>query len=61
MNRKTASMIFLGICVVLAVLLLLDVITPIVSGSIFAVALVIFGSISRGFTKSDKKDRSEET
>ncbi len=51
MNRKTASLSFLGICVVLAILLLIKVITPLVSGSIFAIALVPLGVISRGFRK----------
>jgi len=51
MNKKMAGLIFLGVCVVLAALLAAKVITPILSGSIFAVALVGFGILSRGFTK----------
>lgn len=51
MNRKTASLSFLGICVVLAILLLIKVITPLVSGSVFAITLVLLGVISRGFRK----------
>jgi hypothetical protein len=51
MSRKTAAFSFLGICVVLAILLLIKAITPLVSGSIFAIALVLFGVFSRGFRK----------
>jgi hypothetical protein len=51
MNKKPASLTFLGICVVLAVLLVAKAISPILSGTIFAIALVGFGILSRGFTK----------
>ena len=51
MSRKTAAFSFLGICVVLAILLLIKAITPLVSGIIFAIALVLFGLLSRGFRK----------
>ncbi len=51
MSRKTAGFIFLGVCIILAVLLLTKVITPIVSGCIFAVALVAYGLVSRDSAK----------
>lgn len=51
MSRRTAGLAFLGLCIVLAALLLAQVITPIVSGCIFAVALVAFGLASRGFAR----------
>ena len=52
MKGKSAGFIFLGVCLVLSVLLLTQTVTPIISGGIFAVCLVIFGGLSRGFRKS---------
>ncbi len=49
MNGKTARIVFLVVCLGLAVLLLTGVITFLVSGCIFAAALVILGGMSRGF------------
>lgn len=49
MSRKIAVYSFLVTCLLLAVLLLTKVITPLLSGIIFAVALVVFGITSRGF------------
>jgi hypothetical protein len=51
MDRKLAVTFFIGICVVLAILLLVGAITPLVSGIIFAVALVLLGLLSWGFSK----------
>jgi hypothetical protein len=51
LNKKTAGFGFLGVCVVLAGLLLAKMISPILSGTFFAIALVGFGVLSRGFTK----------
>ena len=51
MSRKSAVIAFLGICILLAILLLTKTIGPLVSGVVFAVALVVFGLLSRGFTK----------
>lgn len=51
MKGKTAVFIFLGICIILAILLLANVISPIMSGIIFAVALVLLGAISGEFRK----------
>ncbi|HUI29932.1 MAG TPA: hypothetical protein VLX91_06915 [Candidatus Acidoferrales bacterium] len=45
---------FLGVCVVLAILLLTKVISIITSGAIFAVALVTFGLLSHGSGKQDR-------
>jgi hypothetical protein len=49
MSRNLALVLFLATCLVLAVLLLTQSISPIVGSSIFAVALVVFGGLSRGF------------
>lgn len=49
MSRKVALALFLATSLVLAALLLGGAITPIVSGSVFAVALVLFGGLSKGF------------
>ena len=51
MDRRIAGFLFLGICMVLAILLLIKAITPLISGVIFAIALVLFGIFSRGFRK----------
>ncbi|MCG3154631.1 MAG: hypothetical protein DKINENOH_01225 [bacterium] len=51
MKGKTASFVFLGVCVILAALLLTKTITPIQSGTVFAIALVLLGAISGGFRK----------
>ena len=47
MKNKTAGILFLGVCVVLAILLLTRTITIITSGIIFAVTLVALGLISQ--------------
>jgi len=41
-----------SVCNVLAISLITKVIDPIVSGIIFAIALVVFGGVSRGFRKT---------
>ena len=51
MNGRTAGFLFLSTCIVLAVLLLTAVVTPIVSGGVFAVALVLLGGFSQGFRR----------
>ncbi|MFZ0821864.1 MAG: hypothetical protein WAM91_17505 [Candidatus Acidiferrales bacterium] len=51
MNRKTARILFLAACIVIAILLLKQVVTTIVGGFIFAVALLVFGGLSNGFRK----------
>jgi hypothetical protein len=63
MKRTIAVTFFLGVCLILALLLLAKTITPIVSGFIFAFALMIFGGSSRGFrgTKATSKATKENT
>lgn len=51
MKSKTAGFIFLGVCVILAALLLSKTITPMQSGTVFAIALVLLGGFSGGFRK----------
>lgn len=49
MNRKYAGLSFLCVCIALAILLLTKTISSITSGIIFAIALVLFGVLSKGF------------
>ena len=51
MEGKVAAFAFLIVCLALAVLLFLRVISPLTSGAVFAVALAILGGASRGFRK----------
>jgi hypothetical protein len=51
MNRKTAGIFFLSACLILAILLLTQVLTPIEGSIIFLVALVAFAVPSNGFRK----------
>ena len=51
MSGQRAGLLFLGVCVLLAVLLLAGAITPLVAGGIFAVALVVLGGLSGGFRR----------
>ncbi len=51
MNRRLALTLLLVTTVVLAILLLAHVITPPLSGILFALALVLFGSLSRGYRR----------
>jgi hypothetical protein len=51
LKGKSASLLFLGICIVLAVLLLTRALTPILSGVVFAIALAVLGLLSAGFRK----------
>jgi len=51
MKRNTAILLFLASCIIIAVLLITRLITPIVGGTLFAVVLILFGLLSRGFTK----------
>jgi len=54
MNRKSSSLIFLGVCIILALLLLTHSISSTTSGIIFAIALVLFGILSKGFRGDNK-------
>lgn len=56
MSGRISGFLFLGVCVILAILLIFSVIGPILSGSIFAIALVLLGGISRGFRIESKKN-----
>ena len=51
MNGRTAGLAFLGVCVILALLLLMRSIRPVLGGAIFAIALVVLGGLSRGFQR----------
>jgi hypothetical protein len=51
MNRRTALLIFLAVCIVLAILLLTTIIKPLLAGIIFAIALVVLGGLSGGFRR----------
>jgi hypothetical protein len=51
MSGKKARMFFVSSCIILAILLLTHVLTYIVGGIIFTVALVAFGVPSNGFRK----------
>jgi len=50
MNKKTAAMTFLVVCLVLAMLIVFGAISPALTGGIFALALILLGIVSRGFT-----------
>jgi len=58
MNGKTAAFLFVGVCVILAILLSSGIIGPLFSGSIFAIALALLGGMSGGFRKRDDKSSS---
>jgi hypothetical protein len=51
MKGKIALWLFLAVCVVLAILLIAQVITPIIGAVIFALALVFLGGSSKGFKR----------
>jgi hypothetical protein len=51
MKNRTAGLLFLLVCVVLAILLLTKVIKIFLSGIVFAIALVVIGLLSRGVRK----------
>ncbi len=52
MKGKTAGLLLLAVCVVLAVLLLTSAISVPVSGIAFAVALAVLGTVSQGFRRA---------
>ncbi len=54
MNGKTAALLFVAVCVILALLLVTGLIGPLLSGALFAVALIALGTVSGGFRKQDK-------
>ena len=57
MNRKTAIVSFLAVCIALAVLLLTQIVTPVIGSAIFAIALVLFGGLSRGFRANNNASK----
>ena len=52
MTRKTAGLVFVGICIVIADLLVTKAITPLVGGILFAITLVVLGLLSGGFRRT---------
>jgi hypothetical protein len=60
MNGKTASLLFLCVCLVISLLVLADVIAPLVAGGAFAGALVFFGGFSMAFRRHRKLTAEEE-
>jgi len=55
MKKKTAAFLLLGVCVVLAFLLLTRSISPLAGGLGFAFALLLLGGLSRGFRNNAKQ------
>jgi hypothetical protein len=53
MKRKNAVTSFVIVCVVLAILLLTQIISVIIGAFAFAIALALFGGLSRGFRGND--------
>jgi hypothetical protein len=51
MSRNKAVLLFFGTCVILGILVLLNILPSMIGAIIFAVALVTFGLLSRGFKK----------
>jgi hypothetical protein len=56
MNGKSAAYILVGICLILAVLMLAEVIEIILGAIIFAVALVVLGIVSKNFRNKKQKE-----
>ena len=54
MNKTTAIVAFISVCVVLAVLLLAGVLTTIAASLVFAVALLVFGSMFQAFRRDGR-------
>lgn len=51
MSRNAVVLLFFGTCVVLGILVLLNIIPSMIGAIIFAIALITFGLLSRGFKK----------
>ena len=60
MNAKTASVLFVLVCICLSALSLMGVIAPLVAGGVFAAALVFFGGFSMAFRRTQKMAEDEE-
>jgi len=54
MDGKIAVILLVNICVILAVLLLIQAVTPLISGVIFAIVLVTLGVLSKGFRRRSR-------
>ena len=54
MDGMIAVILLVNICVILAVLLLIQAITPLISGLVFAIVLVTLGGLSKGFRKRSR-------
>jgi hypothetical protein len=59
MKRKAAVLSFLGVCIILA-LLLSKIISSTVSGLLFAMALIVFGGLSRRFRGNEATSKAEK-
>ena len=51
MGGKRAGIIFAILCLVLAILLLMNMLPPLTVGMVFAAALVALGTVSNGFRR----------
>jgi hypothetical protein len=54
MKGSIARFLFLGVCIVLAALLLFKILSFIAGALVFAAALIALGVLSKGFRKSNK-------
>ena len=54
MDGKIAIILLVNICVILVVLLLIQAITPLISGIVFAIVLVTLGGLSKGFPRRSR-------
>ncbi len=52
MKRAAAVTSFVGVCIILALPLLAQILTVMLSGIVFAIALMTFGGLSRGFRRN---------
>jgi hypothetical protein len=60
MKRKTAVSFFLGVCIFIAAFLVTHLITLMLGEILFAIALVTFGGLSRGFRGKDIPPKTEK-
>jgi hypothetical protein len=51
MKRKNALFIFLGICIILAIMILLKAMSSLVGGIFFAMTILVLGLLSQAFRK----------
>ena len=57
MKKPTAVVSFAVVCLLIAGGLLARLFTPEVGAGVFALSLLIFGTVSRGFRRHHKRDR----